>query len=121
MQATGFPALAAQPRFELPAGATVFTQFSEATYSMLFWNPGKIRMAPAFEAGALDPALQEMMQAVYSSDIDCTLLIDKGFSHMVENQLTGPVPDCLVLRATRLGWRLWELRAVPGSVVSPPP
>ncbi len=106
---TNIPPYAALPRFELPAGATVLTGFSEATYSTLFANPGRIRVAPAFEIGALDPVLQHVVKEMAEGKLDCARLRPYAFTHLIESSLKGPIPPCLSLRATQQGWRLWRM------------
>lgn len=107
--ATGFPRMAAQPRFELPRGATVLTAFDAASYATLIANPGSVRVAPAFEIGASTAPLQRLVLGLAHGRIDCATVRSLGFSHVIEQSLRGDPPQCLSLRATRAGWRLWTV------------
>lgn len=104
------PAYAALPRFELPAGSTVLTGFSVATYSTLFANPGRVRVTPAFEIGALDPAMQLIVKELAEGRVECERLQRYRFTHLVEDSLSGPAPRCLTLLASQRGWRLWRVQ-----------
>lgn len=103
------PAYAALPRFDLPTGSVVFSGFTEAAYSILFVNPGRVRVAPAFEIGALDPALQRVVKDLGEGGLDCERLHGYDFTHLIENSLTGSVPPCLALQTTQRSWRLWRV------------
>ncbi len=103
------PAYAALPRFELPSGSVVLTGFTEATYSTLFMNPGRVQVAPAFEIGALDPALQRIVKDLAEGEFDCERMQGYRFTHLIENSLTGPASPCLALQATQRNWRLWRI------------
>lgn len=107
--ATAFPRMAAQPRFELPDGAVVLTGFDAASYATLIANPGRVRIAPAFEIGAAARPVQELIFGLAHGRIDCARARGLGFTHLIERSLRGEPPGCLSLRATQAGWRLWVL------------
>lgn len=104
------PSYAELPRFRLPEGAVVLTGFQDSTYSTLFANPGKVRVAPAMEVGWLAPSLQHVVLELNGGKLDCTALEGYGFTHLVEASLSGPKPDCLDLVEVHGRWRLWRLR-----------
>lgn len=107
--ANGFPRMAAQPRFELPRGAVVLTAFDAASYATLIENPGRVRVAPAFEIGASTLPLQRLVLGLALGRLDCSTVRSLGFTHVIEQSLRGDPPQCLSLRATRAGWRLWAV------------
>ncbi|MCM5572091.1 hypothetical protein M6I34_16360 [Burkholderiaceae bacterium FT117] len=97
-------------RFDLPPGSVVMTAFNQATYSTLFANPGEIRIAPAFEVGALKPRYQQVVLDLGGGKLHCDSLEGSGFTHLIENSLVGPIPACLTLVETQRDWRLWAVR-----------
>ncbi|TXL66069.1 hypothetical protein [Zeimonas arvi] len=105
----GIPRYQMLPRFDLPEGSVVLTGFSEATYSTLFVNPGKVKVAPAFEIGAASARVQELVQGLSQGRLDCGTLNGLAFTHLIENTLTGASLPCLTLDATQAGWRLWRV------------
>ncbi|MCO5106591.1 MAG: hypothetical protein M9907_05880 [Burkholderiaceae bacterium] len=105
----GWPRYGDLPGFNLPAGAVVLTSFGQATYSIPFANLGLVRVAPAFEVGAADPAVQRLVLAIGRGSVDCAELKDQGFTHLVESTLRGPPPPCVTLAAMQGGWRLWRI------------
>ncbi len=107
--ASTFPRMAAQPRFELPDGAVVLTGFDAASYATLIANPGRVRIAPAFEVGAAARPVQELVLDLARGRIDCAKVRGLGFTHLIERSLRGEPPQCLSLRSTQAGWRLWTL------------
>jgi hypothetical protein len=104
-----FPRYAHAPVFELPEGSVVMTGFTPATYLTLAANPGTVSVAPAFEVGALDPRLQQVVLDLIKGEFHCRRIEGFGFTHLIENGLRGPVPDCLMLEQTREDWRLWRI------------
>lgn len=100
------------PRMQLPAGAVVFTHFDQATYSLPFHNPGRIRIAPSFALGALDRELQVALRELLSGRLDCALLRRHGFTHVVERSMLGEPPPCLELVSVEGPRRLWRIGAV---------
>lgn len=110
----GVPRLAHLPQFALSEGAVVLTGLVGGSYSTTFANPGKVRVAPPFEIGALAPDVQRLVRDLDRGRLDCGALRRYAFTHVIEPTLSGPVPPCLRLEETRLGWRLW--RVDPGVV-----
>lgn len=104
------PLYSALPKFELPSGAVVLSAHSEASYSNFFVNPGRIKGAPIYEIGAVEQPVQRLVIELGRGRLDCTALDGLGFTHVVENSLTGTAPACLELDATQAGWRLWRVR-----------
>jgi hypothetical protein len=98
------------PRFELPADAVVLTAFSEATYGVPFFNPGRVKVAPAFEVGAAEPWLQQVVADVAGGLLPCEAIAVRGFTHVVERTLGGSAPACVEIVATQGPWRLWRVR-----------
>lgn len=98
------------PRFPLPDGAIVLTGFREPTFSTLFANPGKVRVAPAMEIGWLEPRLQKVVASLGQGRFDCDALRGYAFSHLIESTLSGSTPACLTLEETQGPWRLWRIR-----------
>jgi len=107
--ATTFPRMAAQPRFHLPDGAVVLTGFDAASFATLIANPGRVRIAPAFEIGAAARPVQELVFGLAQGRIDCARVRSLGFTHLIERSLRGRPPECLSLESTQAGWRLWML------------
>lgn len=107
------PRLSQMPRFDLPRGAVVFTAFGPATYSTLFFNAGKARVAPGFEVGAASPRVQQLVLELTRGKADCGELASLGFTHLVESTLGGRPPSCLELLEVQAGWRLWRVSAGP--------
>jgi len=105
----GWPRYEDLPNFALPAGAVVLTGFNQATYSIPFANLGTVRVSPAFEVGAAEPAVQRLVLGLSRGGLDCPALEGLGFTHLVENSLRGSPPPCLELSATKGGWRLWRV------------
>jgi len=105
----GWPRYGDLPDFALPAGAVVLTGFNQANYSIPFANPGAVRVSPAFEVGAAEPAVQRLVLGLARGGLDCAGLEGLGFTHLVENSLRGSPPPCLKLAATKDGWRLWRI------------
>lgn len=101
MLAIGTPSCLGLPRFELPARSVVLTGFNSATCSTLFANPGRVRVASAFEVGALDPGIQRLVSLIVRGRIDCDALAGLGFAHLIENSLPGPPSACRI-SATQL-------------------
>jgi hypothetical protein len=99
----------ALPKFELPSGAVVLTAFDESTYSTLFHNPGTVRVAPAFEVGALDRRVQRLYLEMKNGSLDCRTARSFGFTHVIERYVTGAPPRCAVLVSTQGPWRLWAM------------
>jgi hypothetical protein len=99
------------PRFDLPPGAVVFTPFDVSTYSLPFHNPGRIRVAPSFALGALDPELQVAVRDLVAGRLDCALLQERGFTHLVERTARGDPPGCAHLAAIDGPTRLWRLQS----------
>jgi hypothetical protein len=89
----------------------VLTAFDEAGYSLLFENPGKIRVTPIFDVGLVAPAAQALVSALAGGNLDCAEVRRMGFTHVAERSLAlQQVPDCLELAAAQHSWRLWRLR-----------
>lgn len=109
LYASSVPAFATLPRFQLPAGSTVLTAFNEATYSTPFFNPGRVRVSPAFEIGALEPAVQRIVKDLAEGNLDCDRLQGYRFTHVIEKSLSGQTPSCLTLEASQRNWRLWRV------------
>jgi len=107
---TPVPRLHELPRFELPPGSVVLTAFSPATYAIPFFNPGSVRVAPAFEIGAAEPWLQSLIVEMARGEFDCRALGRGAFTHVVERELRVPAPACLDLMAVDGAWRLWRVR-----------
>ena len=111
LASTSVPRYGSLPRFELPQGAVVLTAFDEAGYSLLFENPGKIRVTPIFDVGLVAPAAQAVVSALAGGNLDCAEVRRMGFTHVAERSLAlQQVPDCLELAAAQQVWRLWRLR-----------
>lgn len=105
----GIPRYQSLPRFDVPAGSVVLTGFSEATYATLFANPGKARVAPAFEIGAASARVQALVLGLSQGALDCGALEGLGFTHLIESTLSGGALPCLSLQATQGAWRLWRV------------
>jgi len=104
------------PRFVLPEGAVVLTGLSGASYGTTFANPGRVRVAPAFEIGALAPDLQRIVRDLDQGELDCGALRRfADFTHLIEPSLFGAVRPCLRLEETRQGWRLWRIERAPAD------
>lgn len=103
------PRLHEMPAFRLPHGSVVLTGFDLATYAIPFYNPGNVRVAPAFEVGAADLWLQALIGRMARGEFDCAALQGRGFTHVVEKSLKAPVPGCLQLLAVNGDWRLWRV------------
>jgi hypothetical protein len=106
---SSMPSYAELPLFRLPEGAVVLTGFQDSTYSTLFANPGRVRVAPAMEIGWLASPLQEVVLELSRGSLTCAALDGFGFTHLVESSLSGPAPACLELTEVHGKWRLWRL------------
>lgn len=102
------------PHFRLPANAVVLTGFTTATYSTLFFNPGTVSVAPAFEVGASEKSVQRLILDMAKGKLDCGAVVTLGFTHVIENSLAGNPPDCLQLIQTQRDYRLWAITARSG-------
>lgn len=111
--AASLPRLAQLPRFDLPSGSVVFTEFGPATYATLFFNAGKVRVSPGFEVGAAQPRVQQLVADVKRGRIDCAELQALGFTHFVDDSLEGKPGSCLELVEVQQNWRLWRVRPAP--------
>lgn len=107
--AGSLPRLEQLPRFVLPSGSVVFTDFGPATYATLFFNAGKARVTPGFEIGAASPRVQQLVAGVRHGRIDCPALQSLGFSHFVDDSLEGRPAPCLELVEVQQNWRLWRV------------
>lgn len=105
----GWPRYGDLPDFVLPAGAVVLTGFDQASYSIPFANLGAVRVSPAFEVGAAEPAVQRLVLDLARGGLDCAGLEGLGFTHLVESSLRGSPPPCLRLAQMKDGWRLWRI------------
>lgn len=108
--ASSLPRLAQLPRFQLPGGAVVFTEFGPATYATLFFNAGRVRVTPGFEVGAADPRVQQLVVDMRRGNTDCAALRSLGFTHFVDDSLEGTPQPCLELVEVQQNWRLWRVR-----------
>lgn len=111
--ASSLPRLAQLPRFELPTGAVVFTEFGPATYATLFFNAGRVRVSPGFEVGAASPRVQKLVVDARRGQTDCLELQSLGFTHFVDDSLEGRPQACLELVEVQQNWRLWRVRPAP--------
>lgn len=109
------PKYAMLPGFDLPEGAVVLTGFTAATYSTLFFNPGAVRISPAFEIGASEKGVQQLVVGMARGKVDCAAAMRYGFTHVIENTLAGNPPDCLRLTQTLRDYRLWTVVGANGS------
>ncbi|GAA4411490.1 hypothetical protein [Quisquiliibacterium transsilvanicum] len=105
------PKWADQVRFQLPPGSVVLAGNMPPMYSMLFHNPGRIRISPGFELGAARPEVQRAILDLGSGRLDCVAVLALGFTHLVENSFAGVPASCMRLEATQNTWRLWRLAA----------
>lgn len=104
------PRLHELPAFLLPWGSVVLTDFTQASFAMPFYNPGAVRVAPAFEVGASELWIQAVLDEMAKGDFDCDRIRGRGFTHVVENSLKAVAPPCLRLAAVNGAWRLWRVR-----------
>jgi hypothetical protein len=97
------------PKFNIPSGAVVLTEFNAATAASILHNP-HVKYAPAMEIGATDQAVQKLTISLnQGSGFDCTELKKFSFTHVQEGHLKV-VPPCLKLSQIDGNWRLWEIK-----------
>lgn len=109
--AKSIPSIKQAPHFELPTSARVMTAFNLSTYAVPFDNPG-IQIEPSYAFGAAPKDIQQLSLDIagQGGQPSCEVLLQHGFTHVVEQTMTGDIPTCLELAAVNKKWRLWNVR-----------
>lgn len=105
------PSLKNAPNFTLPPSARVMTAYDLATYAIPYSNPG-IQIEPSYAFGASPKNLQQLALDIggKGGQPSCAVLIEDGFTHVIEQTMNDPIPTCLELVAVNKKWRLWHVR-----------
>lgn len=109
--AKSIPSIKQAPHFQLPLSARVMTAYDLATYAVPFDNPG-IQIEPSYAFGAAPKDIQQLALDIggKGGQPSCNVLLKHGFTHVVEQTMTGDIPACLELAEVNKKWRLWHVR-----------
>lgn len=108
--AVSIPSERDMPKFKLNAESKVITAFGEAAYAIPFFNPG-VKVEPSYAFGAAPKDVQQLALDISEGrPPNCAVLNKYQFTHVVEQSLTGPASECLILVETNNKWRLWNVR-----------
>jgi hypothetical protein len=97
------------PKFKIPEGSVVLTQFDEGLYAGILHNP-QVKFAPSMVIWATEKPIQEMALKLDRGEApECKELQKYSFTHIQENKLKTSLP-CLSLSQVDGAWRLWEIK-----------
>jgi hypothetical protein len=97
------------PRFQLPAGSAILTGYNQGVFSLPFYNPGTVSVAPSIESAWDGEATRSLATAVDKGSLSCAQLADTPFRFVLSNarfQLSGA---CFHLVDSRTKWNLWRV------------
>lgn len=95
------------PKFDIPRNAVVLGPLNQGIYAAVHFNPG-IKVAPSFELGATDIAIQRAVVDMQSKGhFDCSILYFYAIDYVLDNQMNS-IPPCLHLDQVQGSWRLWK-------------
>lgn len=96
------------PDITLPDNSRLLTEFDVPVYYLPTVHKG-LRVAPAMDVGAVKRPIQEGTLALSGKgELNCKMLRDEGFTHVLERHLLK-APECISYAQATNGWRLWNV------------
>lgn len=95
---------------EVPDKRAILTTFNEANFLAAAANPGNV-ITPIFDIASTVQPYRRLVTELSLGRLDCQELLGLGpFGWVIENTLSGQVPECLQLHAVDGDYRVWEVR-----------
>jgi hypothetical protein len=97
------------PRFQLPTGTSLLTGYNQGVFSLPFYNPGTLSIAPSIESAWDGDAIRSLAAAVDKGSLSCEQLRDTPFRFVLSNARFRLKGACFRLVDSRAKWSLWEV------------
>jgi hypothetical protein len=97
------------PRFQLPTGTSLLTGYNQGVFSLPFYNPGTLSIAPSIESAWDGDAIRSLAAAVDKGALSCEQLRDTPFRFVLSNARFRLKGACFRLVDSRAKWSLWEV------------